>query len=95
VFSWVLDLDEGMRIDVIKRDTHKMEILVYMGEDIIFRHLVELNPEVFSEEEAEALMQMWAQIIKTQIYLLSEGKSLVEKLFKSLFRDDSEDEEYS
>lgn len=73
-----------------------MEILVYTGEDVIVKHTVELNPEVFSEEEAEALMRMWAQLIKTQVYMLSVGKDLAEKLFRDLFKDDKEDdEEYS
>jgi len=90
-----LVLEEGMRVDIVKRDSHRMEIAVYMDDKLMYKHTIELNPEVFSEEEAEAVMRMWSQVIQTQIYMMSEGRRFAEKLLRSLFEDEDEDEEFS
>ncbi len=84
-----------MRVDIVKRDSHRMEIAVYMGNKLMYKHTIELNPEVFSEEEAEAVMRMWSQVIQAQIYMMSEGRRFAEKLLRSLFEDEDEDEEFS
>jgi len=88
-------LDGEMRVDIIKRDTHRMEIVVYMGNTLMYKHTIELNPEVFSEDEAEAIMRMWSQVIQAQMYMMSQGKRLAKEFFRSLFGDDEDEEDFS
>ena len=84
--------EEEIRIDVVKKTTHRMEILVYMGEELIYKHTIELNPEVFDEEDAEKVMKMWSQLIQMQTYAMGMWRTLAEKFYKYFFEEDEEGE---
>ncbi len=86
-------MNEEIRIDVIKKATHQMEILVYSGDDLLLKHTIELNPEIFDEEEAERVMSLWAQLIQMQTHAIGMWRNIAEKLYDYLFSNDDENED--
>ena len=82
--------EEGTRIDVKKTGTHSMEISVYVGEDLIYRHRIELNPELFDEDEAERIMKMWGELIKMQACSMGLLKKFAERFYRFFFEDEEE-----
>jgi len=82
---------EEIRIDVIRRDTHRLELRIYSGETLLYTHTIELNPEVFDEEEATQIMNAWAKVLQLQVYSLHSWEKLIGKIM-DIFSDEDYEE---
>ena len=84
--------EENIRIDVVKKSAFVIEIVIRQGNDVYMRHTIELNPEIFTEEDADRIMEAWAKLIQMQAYAMHTFKGFADNLFRFLF-DDSMDED--
>jgi len=84
-------MEEEVRIDVVKKNPYRMEITITRGGDMLYKHTIELNPEIFSEEEAEQIMNMWSKLLQIQVFSTHMLKDLGEKFFRLFFGDEEEE----
>ncbi len=87
-----LSEEEDIRIDVVKKSPFVMEIRILYGDELFYKHTIELNPEVFSEEDAQRIMEAWAKILQLQAYTMHMWRGLADKFFRTFFDDSLEDE---